>query len=222
MTWLLVIGLALAAFAFAAFALGLPRNVWSVLGSGLVLGLIGYSLQGSPDLPAAPAQPSQTQQAEVGAQLVEIRRMMLDERFQTNVNTQITADAMLRAGRYEYAVTMWRSIATAQPQVAEAWLGLGTSLLGHADGNLTPAARLAFLQAEGLAPGEPAVPFFLGLAELRQQDLSTARSLWAEAQARAPEGSDARMLLDQRLMQLDAIIAQGANRPAAAPSQPAT
>ena len=220
MTWIVVIGLALAAFAIAAFVLQLPRQVWTVLGSALVLGLLGYSLQGSPDLPARPAPGAAGQQAETGGQLVELRRDLLAERYWTRADVRITADGMLRNGRPEYAAGLWRGAAEDNPQMAEPWLALGIALVAQSDGFLTPAAQLAFTRAEQAAPEDPAVPFFLGLAEIRGQDLQQARALWAEAQARAEEGGEARLLLDQRIAQLDAIIAQAGGQPPQAPSAP--
>ncbi|MEO6153961.1 MAG: cytochrome C biosynthesis protein, partial [Croceibacterium sp.] len=69
MTWLLVIGLAGAAFAFAAFAFRLPRSLWATLGTALVLGLAGFALQARTDLAGAPAR-AHAQDAQLGSALI--------------------------------------------------------------------------------------------------------------------------------------------------------
>src|SRR5690606_41474148 len=58
MTWLVAIALALAAFAVAAFALRLEPSGWTTVAAALALGLAGYAMQASPDVPGAPSRPA--------------------------------------------------------------------------------------------------------------------------------------------------------------------
>ena len=205
MTWVLVIALALAAFALL-IALRLPRSVWAAAAASLAVGLAGYAFQGSPSLGGAPAQVREDLRAPLGEQIVELRReVMLEENWGDRTGL-ITADAMTRRGRFESAAILLRGHLDDNPRDAEGWLALGNTLIAQANGSMTPAARLAYRRVETLAPGDPAVPFFLGLSELQNFRMLEARSLWAEALGRTEEGSEERAAMEERLARLDELL----------------
>ena len=73
---------------------------------------------------------------------------------------------------------------------------------------MTPAAQAAYRRAEAAAPKSPGVPFFVGVMQLQAGNFLDARGLWAEAAQRAPEGSDARKVIEGRIARLDAAVQQ--------------
>jgi len=207
MSWVLAIGLSLAAFAAMTLLFRLPRAAWTSVLAALALGLAGYAAQGSPGIRGAPRTATVLTPGE-GGNLVEMRRAVLPEREWSRHNALITADALARHDRYADAATMLLGAVRADPRDGEAWLALGNVLVAQADGSMTPAAQLAYRRAETVAPGSPGVPFFIGVAELQAGRFLDTRGLWAEAARRAPEGSDARGEIEARVARLDALLEQ--------------
>jgi cytochrome c-type biogenesis protein CcmH len=207
MIWLLAIGLAVLAFAAMAWPFRLPRGAWTTALAALALGLAGYAAQGSPGLPGAPKTAAPLTPGE-GENLVELRRAVLPEDQWSSHNAIITADGFTRRDRFADAATLLLGATRANPRDGEAWLALGNNLVAVADGAMTPAAQLAYRRAEAAAPQSPGVPFFVGVAQLQAGNFLDARSLWAEAAKRAPEGSPARKTIEDRIARLDAIMQQ--------------
>ena len=219
MIWLLGLGLVAACIVVALLVLDMPRRMATVLAAPLVFGLAGYAWQGSPDQPGQVVVAREVGREE-GAQLVELRREVIAERYHTrNQAALITADAMARAGRFEYAAALYRGMATDYPDDSEAWLALGNVLVAHADGTVPAAARIAWRRAEEAAPQSAGVPFFLGLSLLRAGELGEARAAWAEAVQRSEPGSEERALMEERLAALDTAIEQAAQSPVPAPER---
>ncbi|MGH6705334.1 MAG: cytochrome C biogenesis protein, partial [Sphingomicrobium sp.] len=63
-----------------------------------------------------------------------------------------------------------------------------------------PAARLAYARSAELAPGHPAPPFFLGLAEARSGNPQEAARLWRQILADAPANASWRPLVENALL----------------------
>jgi cytochrome c-type biogenesis protein CcmH len=204
MTWALIIGLAVVAFAFMAFAFRLPKTGWATAGAALALGLAGYAAQGSPTLPGAPKDAAPRVPGE-GDNLVEMRRALFPQ-DQARQNALVTADAMARHDQYTDAASFLLGAVRDNPRDAESWLALGNVLVAQADGAMTPAAQFAYRRAEAAAPNSPGVPFFVGVAELNQGHFTDTRGLWLEAAKRAPEGSEARKVIEDRIGRLDALM----------------
>jgi cytochrome c-type biogenesis protein CcmH len=207
MIWLLVIGLAVAAFALMAAIFRLPRAAWTTVLAALALGLAGYAAQGSPGVPGAPKVAAPLVAGE-GANLVDLRRAVLPDALRSHHNAIVTADGMARRDRYAEAATFLLGAVRDDPRDGEAWLALGNNLVAQADGALTPAAQLAYRRAEAAAPTSPGVPFFIGIYQLEAGNFLDARGLWAQAAQRAPEGSEARQTIDSRIARLDAVMQQ--------------
>ena len=207
MIWAWIIGLTLLAFAAMVVVFRLPRAAWTTALAALALGLAGYALQGSPDTPGAPrsAMPLEPGQ---GANLVELRRAILPEDQWSTHNAMITADALTRRDRYADAATILLGAVRANAGDGEAWLALGNNLVAAADGAVTPAAQVAYRNAETAAPQSPGVPFFVGVDQLQAGNFADARGLWLEAAKRAPEGSEARKTIEGRIARLDQIMQQ--------------
>ena len=210
MSWLLAIGLALAAFALAAFAFGVARQGWTTFAAALALGLAGYALQASPDIPGAPAAVAAAA-GETDWAFIEARQEMVASRDRSTSGKTIVADALARRGQYANAVAMLRAAVAENPRDGEAWLALGNALVEHAGGALTQPALLAYRRAEQTAPGSAGPGYFLGMALIRQGRLMEARGVWAATLEAAAEDAAGRGALEERLARLDALIAnQGA------------
>jgi cytochrome c-type biogenesis protein CcmH len=204
MIWVLVIGLALVVFAFIAFVFRPPRAAWTTAATALALGLAGYAAQGSPNQPGAPKEAAARTPGE-GANLVDMRRALLGE-VDGPQNSLITADGFTRNDEYAEAAGFLLNAVRQDPRNGEAWLALGNVLVAQADGAMTPAAQLAYRHAEAAAPDSPGVPFFIGVAELNQGRFNDTRALWLQAAQRAPEGSDPRNLIEDRIRRLDEVM----------------
>ena len=207
MSWALAIGLALAVFAAMAFALRLPRAACTSALAALALGLAGYASQGEPGLAGAPKEAAPALDG-VGESMVELRRTILPARFHSRNNRLITADALARRDRPADAATLLRGAVRESPRDSELWLALGNALMAATDGVMTPAAQYAYRRAEELAPESPGAPFFVGIAELQASQFIEARQLWEEAARRAPEGSDERAAIEERIARLDNVLRQ--------------
>lgn len=206
MIWALILLLAGLAFALAAFALRLPKAGWSLFGAALLFGLAGYALQGSPELPAAPAA-KRSYAPQAGTMLVEARRNFYGaERLPSR--HVLTSDAFARQGRWNDAASFLTNAVGENPGDGEAWLALGNALVEVAEGRMTPAAETAYNRA-ALTSGDNVAPaFFYGLAMLRGGDPAATRALWAEVLAKSPEEAPGREMLADRLTKLDALIAR--------------
>jgi cytochrome c-type biogenesis protein CcmH len=207
MTWLVAIALALAAFAVAVFAFRIDRGGWTTVSAALALGLAGYALQASPDVPGAPAEPVAAA-GEQGWQMVELRKEMFASGYGATSSKLIIADGFARQGQYDDAATVLRGAVADNPRDAQAWLALGNALVEHADGALTQPALLAYRRAEQLDPGGIGPGFFLGLSLIRQGRFEEARGLWRGTLEAAPEEAAGREALAERLERLENLFAQ--------------
>ncbi|HVF93707.1 MAG TPA: hypothetical protein VM900_05280 [Sphingomonas sp.] len=200
--WLALLGAA----ALAALALlGVRRALWSMIGSALMLGAAGYALQGRPQLPASLANPD-TEVAPDGEATIELRNKMLG-RFSGDGAYLIAADAMTRAGDRRAAVRVVLAGISKVPESVLLWTGLGSALVAHDGGQVSPGALFAFQQAARLSPRHPAPPFFLGEAYVRAGEFETARRYWARALALSPAAASYRSDVAVRLALLDRLIA---------------
>ena len=205
MTWLLAFLLALAAWLAMAFLFKAPRKGWEAIGAALLVGIAGYGLQASPDIPGAPKPAAQRIAADPQA-LIEARAGLSDSGIPTTNRWVVIADALARNGQYANAAQVLRGAVDDDPKNGEAWLAMANALVAHAEGRLTPAALYAFQRAEQSDPDNAGPPFFLGLAMAQSGRFDEARALWSGLLERSPEGAPWRSDLESRLGQLDAFI----------------
>jgi cytochrome c-type biogenesis protein CcmH len=215
MSWLLAIGLALAAFAIAAFVFRVPRNGWTTVAAALALGLAGYALQARPGLPGAPAAPG-AGEGDAAWALVDERKSMIGDEDHSRNGKLIVADAFARRGQYADAATILRGAIADNPRDGEAWLALGNALVEHAGGALTEPALLAYRRAAEFDPHGIGPGYFLGLALIRQGRLEDASALWRATLRSAAPDAAGREVLALRLGRLDTLLAQPGG-PAAVP-----
>lgn len=205
MSWVLAVGLALAAFVFAAFVLKAPRRGWEAIASALVLGIAGYALQAHPSLPGAPKAAAQDA-ANGAAAMVEVRQQLGDNKGLPGNNWLVIGDALARHGQFAEAAEVYHGAIEKNPNNVDAWLALANALVAHADNSLTPAAMLAFRRAGEASPEHPGPPFFYGLALAQSGRLEEARATWADLLRQTPADAPWRPELEQRLTALDAFL----------------
>lgn len=211
MTWVLIAGLAGLAFAAIAWLLKAPRGTWEAAGAALLLGLTGYALQGSPNLPAAPKAPAEKIAGSAAAEVAE--RQKLAQSAPMSDRDLVVADALARHGQFADSAEFLRGAVTRNPDNAEAWLAMANSLVGHAEGTISPAAIYAYGQSARAAPDSPGPPFFLGMALIRSGRLSEGRAAWADLLARTPADAPWRADLAGRLGELDQFLARNPQAP---------
>jgi Flp pilus assembly protein TadD len=204
MGWIALLLLGLAALA-AAIKLGVRRPLWSMLGAALMLAAAGYAWQGRPLLPAQPAQSDLQVDAEDPAML-DLRNRMLGT-FSGDYPYVAAGDAMARSSNRDAAVRVILGGISHIPESVMLWTALGTALVAHDGGQLSPPASFAFQQAIRLSPRHPAPRFFLGLAAVRSGDFKAARDNWARALALTPANASYRSNIAVRLALLDRVLA---------------
>lgn len=204
MGWVML-GLVGAGAAVLLWRLALPRALWMTAAAALLFGATGYALQGSPSLPATAAQPTSTK-LDISPDIIELRDAFFG-RYTGDAAYQTAADAMIRSSDPASAVKVTLGGLDRNPRSVALWTELGTVLVTHDAGNVSPAALFAFRRAMFLAPRHPGPPFFLGLGYAQSGQLQAARMLWRRSLELSPPGSSYRTAIQERLMLLDQFIA---------------
>lgn len=163
----------------------------------LALAIGGYAVTGRPGLKSAPA-PARSINPDLTPEAEQASKQLL-ENF-GDVRAWLTlSDALIRADRTETAVAALESGLEAIPGNADLWVQLGIALVAHADGEVVPAARLAFDRASRLAPDHPAPAYFLGLAWLQSGNIDQALATWTALQDRSPPDAEWRPMLERQI-----------------------
>lgn len=192
---LLLIALSLGAL----LLLGVRGAALTASAAALLVGGAGYAIQGSPELPGAPAQ---GREAHDIFPLTEARHAFFGD-FTPAESWLRMSEALARDGQSEDSVGILQNAVKRYPGDPQLWIGLGNALVDHARG-MTPAAELAYRRAEQMAPGHPAAPFFYGLALARSGDRDGALKLWRGILASAPKDASWRPLVEQGVEALNA------------------
>lgn len=172
-------------------------QVATAVALALAFGAVGYAVTGTPGEPSAPA-PKRAVNPELTPEAEEASKELL-ENF-GDVRAWLTlSDALIRAERAETAVAALQSGLKAIPGNADLWVQMGIALVAHANGQVVPAARLAFDRAARLAPDHPAPGYFLGLAWLQSGDVDRALATWEALRARSPADAPWVPMLDERI-----------------------
>ncbi|MEO6225084.1 MAG: hypothetical protein ABIO80_04470 [Sphingomicrobium sp.] len=195
---LVILLLMIAAAAGALWLLKLRGGLLTAAAAALLLGGAGYALQGSPDDRAAPAPGRPNSEY---LPLTDARHAFFGDFAPAEPWLRIS-EALARNGNGVDAVGILENATHRYPGDAQLWIGLGNSLVDHANG-LTPAGELAFRRASEAAPGHPAARFFYGLALARSGDRESAVTLWRQILADAPSDASWRPLVEQGIAVLD-------------------
>jgi cytochrome c-type biogenesis protein CcmH len=213
--------IALAVIGFAAFglmwALGVPRSLVSFTGAALMFGAAGYALQQNATLPGYPVQ-ANARTIDVDPGLVAFRGAIMPAA--AGNAAILAADSQLRAGSSEAAAQGLLGAVRREPDNAALWTALGSVLVAHDGGQISPAAQSAFRRAIDLAPDQPGPPFFFGMAYVQAGDLAVARQAWLVALRVAPRDAPYRADIARRLVLIDQLLAMRAGSVHPAPDAP--
>lgn len=205
MGWLVFAAIATAALAALWRFAGLGREVWTFVFAAIMLGAAGYAWQGRPAQPGYPVAAA-GRTIEVDPELTMLRGAMT-ERFGASAQWLIPADALLRGGATRTSIAFIKSGLDENPYSVTLWTALGSALVEHDGGNISPTARFAFEHAAGLAPRNPAPWFFLGLAKVRAGEFEAAERNWSRALALTPVDASYRDDVAVRLTLLRRFLA---------------
>ena len=178
----------------------LPRSALELTAAAMVVGVIGYAWQGSPETPGTTVERANLESRLDPATAISRKNMI--GQFGTEAQWLDFADTMLRMGETQGAVTAMRSGIRDNPKSPNLWVGLGNALVAHGGGLVSPAARFAFERAAQLSPTHPAPPFFLGVALAQEGRTEEAATIWRQLLARSPKDAPWRRDLEARLMSL--------------------
>ncbi len=209
--WLFAIGIG----AFAMLWLGgMPRTLAMLSGAALLVGGAGYALQQNAGLPGSPAN-ADIRRIDIDPGMVAFRSAIMPGTVDDR-SVLAAADDRMRAGDTTGAVQGIEKALGQRPDDALLWTGLGSALVFHDNGQMSPAAQLAFRRAFQLAPLQPGPPFFLGMAHIQNGDLAAAKRSWLLALSLTPRDAPYRVLIAERLVMVDEFLAMQA---AEAPSR---
>jgi cytochrome c-type biogenesis protein CcmH/NrfG len=191
---LLLIGLGLWRFA------KMPRGMIEATAATMLIGIAGYALQGSPAQPGNPVEAANAKPPpeEISAGL----RKATSSKFGAEGEILAYADAYIRAGHTQAAVSAVRAGLLKSPNNPDLWVGLGNALVVHSEGQMSPAAQFAFEKAATLSPNHPGPPFFLGLGLVQAGKLEEAGQVWRGLLSRAPDNAPWKAELESRLAQI--------------------
>ena len=196
--------------------LRVPRLLWSLVGSMLMLGAAGYAWQGQPAQPGRPVAAQATERP-VDPTYKALRGAMFG-RFGGESMYFGISDVALAGGKTEFAARVMTGAVDYAPRNAALWTELGNVIAIHDHGLVTPAALFAYQQAIRVAPDHPGPPFFLGWAYVRAGQLADARRYWARALALTSAKAEYRDDIAKRLALLDAVLEQAKPRPVTHPA----
>ena len=179
-----------------------PRLEW--LGAALLVGLAGYAWQGSPVLEGRPTENVRDRPAEG---TTDLEADLVDPQGGQSAERWIDfAEALNRAGNHLGAAQAIRNGLEQEPDNADLWVALGNALLLHGEGQMNPAAQLAFERAAEIDPEHPGPPFFIGLALAQAGRLDEAEAMWSRLLERTPEDAPYRADLVMRVGDIRASL----------------
>lgn len=208
MGWIWLFAIGLAAFALLRFG-GMTRSLATLAGAALLVGGAGYALQQKAGLPGSPASPD-VRRIEVDPGLVAFRSAIMPTST-ADTATLAAADDRLREGDTAGASNVMLDAVARHPGNAALWTSLGSVLVAHGGGKMSPAAQHAFDRAKQLAPRNPGPYFFLGLAQVEGAEIAAAKASWLQALERTPGDAPFRIIIAERLVMLDRILAMRTN-----------
>jgi cytochrome c-type biogenesis protein CcmH len=192
---LVIVGAIIAVALALLWLLKLRGPILTLAAAALMVGAAGYAVQGRPSLRGSPDFATSRPPS---VPLTAARKALMGQ-F-TPADTWMTiSESYASRGQTKDAVGVMNSAIRARPTDYAMWVGLGNALADHARA-LTPAARFAFKRAAELAPGHPAPPFFLGLAEARSGKPQVAAARWRAILAAAPADASWRPLVEDALL----------------------
>jgi cytochrome c-type biogenesis protein CcmH len=173
-TFIVIIVIAALSLWLLWFFSGKTKGVFIFGSMGLLIGLMGYIIQGQPDLPSkntqiATEKPTNTLQSDmpdvaqgVGNSDIRLRQ----------------AKAFMNASRPDLALQVIQNGLKNRPNDAQLWTGMGNILMAQGKGILAPPAEYAFMQAIRNAPDYPIARFYYGASLIGADRLDEGRKQW--------------------------------------------
>jgi len=158
-------------------------SVWLV-GAALALGLVGYSVQGQPNLAAAPVVPKADLPPAPGED-ANARGEFIGK-VGAEADTLAQADSYFRIGRPELAARVIRLGLEKNHNSPGLWTGLGNAMVAHGQGRLSPPAEYAYRKALTITPGYPGALYFYAVALAQNGRVDEARPLFSQLLAAIP------------------------------------
>ena len=180
--------------------LRVPRLLWPLVASMLMLGAAGYAWQGEPGLPDRPVS-AEAAKLPVEPAYSAMRDAMFGRFGGESVYFGIS-DRLLGDGDTNLAAGVMTGAIDYAPRDVAFWTELGNVIALHDQNTVSPAALFAFQQAMRIAPKHPGPPFFLGWAYIRSGRLTEAQPYWARALALSPRDAEYRDGIAKRLAAL--------------------
>lgn len=171
---------------------GVSGGMLTASAAALILGAAGYAAQGDPGVPAAPALGGR------GSDIFPLTtaRHTFFGAFSSGESWLLMSEALARSGNTGDSVGILTNAVGRYPGDAQLWVGLGNALVDHAQ-MITPPAEYAYKRAAEVAPGNPAGPFFYGLALARSGNPDAAVAIWKSILASAPRDASWRPMVEQ-------------------------
>ncbi len=171
-----------------------------------------YLLLGSPNLPGQPlsqrmAAPSGTDSM---AGLIARVETHLEQNPDDGRGWEVIAPVYMRLGRFDDAVSAFRSSLRLNGENADRQASLGEALTGAANGVITSDAKAAFERALALDASNPRAQFYLGLAAEQDGRSTDAVERWRKLLAQAPADAPWAGYVRQALARLDPAAASSA------------
>ncbi|MFC4291852.1 tetratricopeptide repeat protein [Sphingorhabdus arenilitoris] len=188
----------------------LPRRTWEAVAAAIVLGLVGYSVQGSPGYEAAPARSLASNSK--AAEAMILARSEMDRTFSPARPYLIASDAWARDGDYKLAAAYIRSGIRKNPREADLWAGLGLQLMLAGEGRMSPPAEYAFDQARKYNPRQPAPDYFKGLVLLFEGRPDLCLQLWQALLDNAPKEAKWKPRVEAQVAGLKSMLQQSSAR----------
>ncbi|WP_114951077.1 tetratricopeptide repeat protein [Sphingosinicella terrae] len=189
-----------------------------LLGATLLVALAGYAMQGRPAQEGSPKPPPERQPVP-DSDFARTRGEMMGQ-FDRASFWLTMSEGYARRGDTQGAVQVIQSGLRDSPQDPDLWVGLGSALVAHADGMITPAAEMAFRRAQRIAPEHPAPPYYFGLALAQAGNFDQAEQLWRRILADAPADASWRPMVEQQIQALQQARAMQGLAPAPSASAP--
>lgn len=206
MGWAIMLALAAATFV-ALWRFGrMPRGGLELLGAALFVGIAGYAWQGSPGLAGSPTAPGRHGDA-MGRSSPPLQLFTL-ARVGGDSDVLAAAENLRARGDDLYAIGTIKAALARRPRSADLWAGLGSAFVSVAEGNITPAARLAFQRAADIQPEHPAPPFYLAMSIAQAGQFDQAEQILRGLLVRTPEDAPWRPLVEEKLGLVNMLRAQ--------------
>ena len=184
----------------------LPRKIWEMAGSVLLLGAAGYAWQGNPSLPGTVREGAQAI-LPFDEDMAKLRNAFAGTDNQAAPWITLS-DGLARQGDYENAANALVAGVKSAPDNANLWVALGNMLITKSGGVVSPAADYSYRQAMRLAPEQSGAPYFHGLALAQSGQYDAALKIWAALYARVPPQSPLHAMLSAHLARLDSLMTQ--------------